>query len=162
MQNSLAAGQRQHVAFGHQVGRREYDQGDLAEFARLDRETGQPDPDSRPVHLRDGRGQDRRQRQKDQPGQAEGVRVAGELAVIADDDQERDEQGQSDRRPGHLSGRGIAQVPVGPALLGALLQSGVQPMDHHQSEPVEQHDTGHQDRVGEAGGVTDGQVGDDG
>jgi hypothetical protein len=125
-----------HVAFLHEVRRGEDREQDLRGLGRLDREAVEPDPDPRAVHLAYARRQHRGKDEQEQPDQRERVGVALQHSVVADHDEHRDEHRYTDGGPHHLrrgerAGEGLA------GLLGLLLGAEVEPVDHHEAEPVE-------------------------
>ena len=79
--------------------------------------------------------------------------------MVADDDQHGDEQRQADRGPGDLAadlhGRRLAAQRG-----GALGVGEVEPVDHDESQAVEQRDARQQQRVGVRREPADGEVRD--
>ena len=155
--DDAAAGQRQHVALGHQVAGEEDDQQDLGELAGLEREAGEPDPDPRAV---DGGADQRQQRQQQQheAGEHGGVGEALQDAVVAHQDQHDDEQDDADGGPGQLGRRGRGRDVVA-ELLGAVGVGQVEPVDDGEPEAVDHGHGGQQHRVGVRGEPAQRQVG---
>ena len=84
-----------------QVRREEDHDQDAAELRRLERVAADPDPQPRAV-LDEPDARNDRQEQQDQPCEADRVRVAVELPVIADHEQHDDERDDADDEPHRL------------------------------------------------------------
>ena len=114
-----------------EVAGQEDDEEDLRELAGLERHGPELDPEGGAVDRGAEPGDRRQQEEHDRP-QAEDVLDAVELAVVADQDRARGEDGHADDEPEPLAQREV----------------GVDAVDHGQPDPRQERDQRHHVRVG--------------
>ena len=146
------AGKCQRIALGHQEAGHENDEQHLGEFAGLDGEAGEPDPVARTVDLAEPGGQHRRNREQREAEQHRGVGEALESAVVAHDDEHRDETDDADGAPRELQ-RGVGTV--------GLRRDEIEAMDQHEPKAVQQRRARQQQRVGVRRELPDGEMRDE-
>ena len=91
-----------------------------------------------------------RQRDEDQREEAGGVGQSAQGAVVAEGDEDGEGDDDAQTGPQHL--------PRGQAGGEVVARGQVEPVDHHQAEPVEEGDDGQDDRVGVAGAPAQHEV----
>jgi hypothetical protein len=141
----------QHVALLDEVGGEGDGQHDLGRLGGLEAVRSDADPDPGPELLRAQSGHQRQQEQDDAE-QAQGVGEALEGSVVAQHGGHQDEHHDAQQGPDQLL----------PGAVHGRLVDHVDPVDHHQAEPVEQHDTGQDHRVRVRDAPADSQVGQQG
>ena len=148
-----SSGEGEGVAVKDEVARERDHQQHLGDLAGLEAERADADPDPRAVHgLADARRH--RQEQQHDRRQARGVGEPGEDAVVAQQDQRRDEQDDAEGHPDELLLRVVVLAPD-------VLVGQVEPVDHGEAEAVERRDRREQDRVGVRRDQPDRDVGAD-
>ena len=149
----VLAGAGEHVALGHQHRREEDQQQDLGELGGLNTEAGEANPDLGAVGLGELGRQQRRNRQQHKADQSADVAVAGQDAVVLEEDHHQREADDPDQGPQHL----LVVAGAAAASVSAPLDQ-VEPVDHHQAKTVEQRHDRQQQRVGVGREAPDGQV----
>ena len=112
----------------HQVAGEEHREQDLGELAGLERQRPDADPDPGAVDVPAQPGQQRQQQQRE-TGDHRGVRVALQHPVVAHEER----TATADATPTRVHTSCRAAIAAAAAVLGQ-----VEPVDHHQPEPVEQ------------------------
>ena len=130
-------------------------QQDLGDLGGLNREAGQANPDLRAVLLGHRPGQHRRDDEKHQADQPAHVAVAGEHAVVGEEDDDEAERDHADERPQHLLvGARSARAAGAERTLGE-----VEAVNHDQPQAIQQRHHGEQQRIGVRREAADRQVG---
>ncbi len=146
-------GQRQHVPLGHQVAREEHGQAQLGEFLGLHGEAAQGylDLGEGAGHLADAVRQHRGQGQQHQADGAQRVGVPLQRARLPDEGEHGHEGHDAHRAVEDLESGGL-RAHRGDREAGVAAAAGLlQPVDHHDAEPVQQRGQRQQQRVGPRG-----------
>ena len=144
--HELGAHEGQRVTRYGEVAGEEDRQQDLGDLTRLEGQACESHPQPRAVDRRADAGCEWQQQERE-THEHRGVGVALQHPVVAHDHEHRDEQQHPEHGPGEL-GAHVWRRHRGAVARRPLRLGEVEAMDHRQTEEVQGHDDGNDDRIG--------------